>query len=145
MIEWLQVVGVAFIALGAFLTLVTAIGMHRLHSLFARMHASTKPQVLGLVLMCAGLACVMQSTHVAATLVLVVMMQFVVAPISAHMLGRTVYRLGQIDRRVIVLDEYAEDLAKASRKLHHEDNENAGDVDRDLSKPPASGSPFTPQ
>ena len=83
MIEWLQVVGVAFIALGAFLTLVTAIGMHRLHSLFARMHASTKPQVLGLVLMCAGLACVMQSTHVAATLVLVVMMQFVVAPLSA--------------------------------------------------------------
>lgn len=117
MIEWLQVVGVAFIALGAFLTLVTAIGMHRLHSLFARMHASTKPQVLGLVLMCAGLACVMQSTHVAATLVLVVMMQFVVAPISAHMLGRATYRLGQTDYEAIVVDEYAEDLERARQQV----------------------------
>ena len=117
MIEWLQVVGVAFIALGAFLTLVTAIGMHRLHSLFARMHASTKPQVLGLVVMCAGLACVMQSTHVAATLVLVVMMQFVVAPISAHMLGRATYRLGQTDYEAIVVDEYAEDLERARQQV----------------------------
>ncbi len=145
MIEWLQPIGVALIAGGALLTLVTAIGMVRLGSLFARMHASTKPQVLGLVVMVLGLSCVMQRPRVVATLALVVIMQFFVAPISAHMLGRTVYRLGQIDRRVIVLDEYAEDLAKASRKLHHEDNENAGDVDRDLSKPPASGSPFTPQ
>ena len=117
MIEWLQVVGVAFIALGAFLTLVTAIGMHRLHSLFARMHASTKPQVLGLVLMCAGLACVMQSTHVAATLVLVVMMQFVVAPLSAHMLGRATYRLGQTDDEASVVDEYAEDLERARQQV----------------------------
>ena len=69
------------------------------------------------VLMCAGLACVMQSTHVAATLVLVVMMQFVVAPISAHMLGRATYRLGQTDYEAIVVDEYAEDLERARQQV----------------------------
>ncbi|WIY82765.1 monovalent cation/H(+) antiporter subunit G [Propionimicrobium sp. PCR01-08-3] len=113
MIVWLQVIGVALILAGVALTFITALGMLRLSSLFARMHASTKPQVLGLVLMCAGLACVMQQLHVAVTLVLVVMMQFFVAPISAHMLGRSVYRLGQTGRGELVNDEYAEDLQRA--------------------------------
>ena len=135
MIEWLQVVGVAFIAPGAFLTLVTAIGMHRLHSLFARMHASTKPQVLGVIVMCAGLACVMQKPRVSYTLLLVVIMQLVVAPISAHMLGRAVYRLKQLDPDVIVLDEYAEDLARAERHLR-EVGETEGVASGDPLPPP---------
>ena len=117
MIVWLQLVGVCLITAGVALTFFTALGMLRLGSLFSRMHASTKPQVLGLVLMCAGLACVMQSTHVAATLALVVMMQFVVAPISAHMLGRATYRLGQTDYEAIVVDEYAEDLERARQQV----------------------------
>lgn len=113
----LQMIGVGLIAVGAALTLVTAIGMVRLHSLFARMHAATKPQVLGLVLMCLGLAAVLQRPRVAATLVLVVAMQMVVAPIAAHMLGRASYRLGVVDRDVVVVDEYAEDLARAAEQL----------------------------
>lgn len=115
MIVWLQVIGVTLIAAGVLLTLVTAIGMLRLKSLFARMHASTKPQVVGLVVMCLGLACVVQNPRVAATLALVVMMQLVVAPIAAHMLGRAVYRLGQVNRDVVVIDEYAEDIDRAAR------------------------------
>lgn len=134
MIEWLQVIGVAFIALGAFLIVVTAIGMRRLHSLFARMHASTKPQVLGVIVMCGGLACVMQDSRVSYTLLLVVIMQLVVAPISAHMLGRAVYRLKQLDPEVIVLDEYAEDLARAVQHLNE-----AGE-----SESVASGDPMPP-
>lgn len=117
MIGWLQVAGVVLIVIGALLTLVTALGMVRLHSLFARMHASTKPQVLGLVVMCFGLAAVLQYPRATATLALVVSMQFVVAPISAHMLGRTVFRLDQVDRKVVVLDEFTEDLERAERQL----------------------------
>lgn len=117
MIFWLQVLGVTLIVAGVGLTLFTAIGMVRLGSLFSRMHAATKPQVLGLVLMCIGLAFVMQNPRVAATLVLVVAMQLVVAPISAHMLGRSVYRLGETDQNVIVLDEFAEDIARAERSI----------------------------
>lgn len=118
MIVWLQAVGVGLIAVGSFLVLVTSIGMIRLRSLYARMHASTKPQVLGVIVMCAGLACVMQKSRVSWTLLLVVILQLVVAPISAHMLGRAVYRLRQLDRDVIVMDEYGEDLARAERHLH---------------------------
>lgn len=114
MILWLQVLGVTLIAAGVLLIFITAMGMVRLGSLFSRMHAATKPQVVSLVVMCTGLAMVMQRPRVTATLVLVVVMQFVVAPISAHMLGRAVYRLGQANRDVIVLDEYAEDLQRAA-------------------------------
>ncbi|MGI5951095.1 MAG: monovalent cation/H(+) antiporter subunit G [Brooklawnia sp.] len=117
MTVFLQLIGVALIAAGALLTFVTSLGMVRLGSLFSRMHASTKPQVLSLVIMSLGLAFVMQQTRVAATLVLVVVMQFVVAPISAHMLGRAVFRLGQVTRDTIVLDEYTEDIERAVRQL----------------------------
>lgn len=117
MTELLQALGVGLITAGAALTLVTAIGMVRLRSLFARMHASTKPQAMGLIVMCLGLALVLQNPRAAATLVLVVIMQFFVAPISAHMLGRTVYRLRQNDRSVLVLDEYADDLERAELAL----------------------------
>ena len=116
-IGWLQVLGVVSIVFGTSLTLITAIGMVRLRSLFSRMHAATKPQVLGLVSMCLGLALVMQNRQVTATAVLVVAMQFVVAPISAHMLGRAAYRLGRIDRAAIVVDEYAEDIARAAQRM----------------------------
>lgn len=125
MIEVLQWIGLVLIAGGSTLTLITAVGMLRLGSLFSRMHAATKPQVLGLVVMCLGLACVMQKPRVAATLVLVVAMQLVVAPISAHMLGRAVYRLKQTDTEVIVVDEYAEDLDRAVQHLEREPEQAA--------------------
>ncbi len=117
MIVWLQVVGVILIAAGVALTFVTALGMIRLSSLFARMHAATKPQVLGLVVMCGGLALVMQRANVAATLLLVVIMQFIAAPVSAHMLGRATYRLRQQDDDAIIVDEYGEDIERARRHL----------------------------
>ena len=83
--------------------------------------------------MCA--ACVMQKPRVSYTLLLVVIMQLVVAPISAHMLGRAVYRLKQLDPDVIVLDEYAEDLARAERHLR-EVGETEGVASGDPLPPP---------
>lgn len=129
MIVWLQLLGVGLIAAGGLLTFMTALGMIRLGSLFSRMHAATKPQVLSLVVMCIGLSMVMQNPRVAATLVLVVVMQFVVAPISAHMLGRAVYRLGQVNREVVVVDEYAEDLERAEQLLAAEEAARADEQD----------------
>ncbi len=130
MIEFLQWIGLILIAAGALLTLITGVGMLRLDSLFARMHAATKPQVLGLVLMCLGLAFLVQRPRVAATLVLVVAMQLVVAPISAHMLGRAVYRLKQTNTKVIAVDEYAEDLDRAVRRLAEPTDDAPGSTEQ---------------
>lgn len=147
MIAWLQMLGVALIAAGGLLTFITSLGMIRLGSLFSRMHAATKPQVVSLVIMCIGLSMVMQKPRVAATLVLVVVMQFVVAPISAHMLGRAVYRLGQVNREVVVVDEYAEDLERAEKLLAEQQaqqvEQDANEQDANEQDEPAADSAAT--
>ena len=117
---WLQWLGMVFILLGSFLCLVAAIGIVRLEGLVARMHVATKPQVLGVLLMCGGLAMTMQTTRATITLVLVMLLQLFVAPISAHLLGRGAYRMGRLQESTVIVDEFAEDLARAE-ELDDED------------------------
>ena len=113
----LQWLGIAFIVAGAALTLVTGIGMVTLTGLFSRMHAATKPQVLSLGLLCVGVSLVLQDLRVAATLALIMAMQLIAAPISAHMLSRAAYRAGRVDKSRIHVNEYDEDVVRARDKM----------------------------
>jgi len=89
--------------LGATLALVAAIGVVRFDNLFSRMHAATKPQVLGLLLILAGIGLRVEDWHDLGLLVLVAVFQLMTAPIAAHMLGRAAYRAGlrEADDRVV--------------------------------------------
>ena len=75
---------------GSLLAVISSIGIHRLGSTRARMHATTKPATLG-VLLC-GVGAVLQFVDVSdiAKVLVVVILQLVGAPIGAHMLGRAV-------------------------------------------------------
>jgi multicomponent Na+:H+ antiporter subunit G len=75
---------------GSLLAVVSSIGIHRLGSTRARMHATTKPATLG-VLLCA-IGAVLQFADVSdiTKVLVVVILQLVGAPIGAHMLGRAV-------------------------------------------------------
>ena len=75
---------------GSLLAVVSSIGIHRLGSTRARMHATTKPATLG-VLLCA-IGAVLQFADVSdiAKVLVVVILQLVGAPIGAHMLGSAV-------------------------------------------------------
>lgn len=90
---------------GASLSLVAAIGVLRFPDLLTRMHAATKPQVLGLILISTGLALELRDARVAALLALVVVAQMVTAPVAGHMVGRASYRAGQVDRDLLLVDE----------------------------------------
>ena len=94
---------------GAFLSFAAGVGVLRFPDLLARMHAATKPQVLGLILICLAIALSLRSWPVVAFLVPVVMMQLATAPLSAHMVGRQAYRNGTIDEASLVVDELAAD------------------------------------
>ncbi|GAA5145034.1 monovalent cation/H(+) antiporter subunit G [Microbacterium pseudoresistens] len=100
------------VLLGALLCLVAAIGLLRLRDVPTRLHAATKPQVLGLALICLAIALSQRSVlGIGLGLLLVipvVLMQFATAPLSAHMVGRQAYRNGTIDHRHLVVDELAE-------------------------------------
>ncbi|KJL34072.1 monovalent cation/H(+) antiporter subunit G [Microbacterium azadirachtae] len=100
------------VLIGALLCLIAAIGLLRLRDVPNRLHAATKPQVLGLLLICLAIALSQRSViGVALGLLLVapiVLMQFATAPLSAHMVGRQAYRNGTIDERSLVVDELAD-------------------------------------
>lgn len=100
------------ILVGALLCLFAAIGLLRFRDVPSRLHAATKPQVLGLLLICLAIALSQRSVGgILLGLVLVapiVLMQFATAPLSAHMVGRQAYRNGSIDRQNLVVDELAD-------------------------------------
>jgi multicomponent Na+:H+ antiporter subunit G len=96
---------------GALLSLAAGVGLLRFPDLLSRMHAAAKPQILGLLLILAGAALRLQNTVDITTLVLVGVFQLVTAPVTAHMVGRAVYRAGQVRADLLVVDELAEDRA----------------------------------
>ena len=54
-------VGALLMLAGVFFTLVAAIGMVTMKDTWSRMHAASKPQLLGLLLVCAGITVTMWS------------------------------------------------------------------------------------
>ncbi len=108
----IDVAVLVLILLGALLCLSAAVGLLHFRDVPSRLHAATKPQVLGLVLICVAVALSQRSVGgILIGLVLVapiVLMQFATAPLSAHMVGRQAYRNGTTDQRGLVVDELAE-------------------------------------
>ena len=100
------------ILLGAVLCLSAAVGLLRFRDVPSRLHAATKPQVLGLILICLAIALSQRTVGgilVGLALVApIVLMQFATAPLSAHIVGRQAYRNGTTDERSLVVDELAE-------------------------------------
>lgn len=83
------------VLIGCALALIAAIGLHRLPDVFTRMHAATKPAVLGVTLVLLGTAIRMPSSSVQMKLVLVLGLQLLTTPVGAHMIGRAAHRAGQ--------------------------------------------------
>lgn len=112
--SWAQVFDVMAAALflaGAFLTFAAGVGVLRFESLLARMHAATKPQSLGLLLVLGGVALRLRSGGVVWGLVLVGVFVMVTAPVAAHLLGRAGYRTGKVGP--LVVDELTRDALTA--------------------------------
>lgn len=106
--EILDVVALVLVLIGALLCLTAAIGLLRFHDVPTRLHAATKPQVLGFILICVAVALALRAWPVVAFLVPVVIIQLATAPLSAHMVGRQAYRNGTIDESSLYVDELAE-------------------------------------
>lgn len=101
-------VAAVLLTLGCLLTLIAAIGMVRLPDLLSRMHAVTKPQVLGLLLVLSGLALRLRDERALGLLVLVAVFQLSTSPIASHMVSRAAFRAGQVDRHRLVVDDLSE-------------------------------------
>jgi multicomponent Na+:H+ antiporter subunit G len=102
----LDVVAVGFLLAGAFLCLTAGVGLVRFPDVLSRMHAGTKPQVLGTLLVMVGGAIRLQGLAAAWMLLLVAAFQLLTAPVSAHLISRVAYRRRHVRRDLLLVDEY---------------------------------------
>ncbi|MFC3505154.1 monovalent cation/H(+) antiporter subunit G [Micromonospora krabiensis] len=100
-------VGGLFVVAGAVLALAAGVGVLRFPDVLDRMHAATKPQTLGVLLLLAGLALRLRSPADIGMVALVALFQLATAPVAAQMIGRAAYRSGRVDRSLLDADELA--------------------------------------
>lgn len=105
----LDVLGSVLILIGASFTLTAAIGLVRLPDVLNRMHAASKPQSLGFLLLCAGLALVLREPSATMMLILAAGLQLVTAPAATQMMGKAAYRTGQFRADIVVVDDHTPD------------------------------------
>jgi multicomponent Na+:H+ antiporter subunit G len=103
-----DVVSSVLVLTGVSLFVLAAVGLQRFRDVFTRMHVATKPATLGLTLVLAGAAIQMDSAGAIAKLALVAVLQFMTAPVGAHLVGRAAYRSGTELTEAAVIDELAE-------------------------------------
>lgn len=103
----IDVLSAVLMMTGALLALIAGIGLQRFSDVYSRMHAATKPSTLGLALVLAGAALRMPDSGAVAKLLLVIALQFLTAPVGAHLVGRAAYRAGDELSRQTALDELA--------------------------------------
>lgn len=92
---------------GAALALIAGIGLQRFDDMFNRMHAATKPATLGLALVLGGAALQVPDAGNVAKLVLIILLQFITAPVGSHLVGRAAHRAGT-ELGDVEIDELAE-------------------------------------
>jgi multicomponent Na+:H+ antiporter subunit G len=120
--DWLiDAVSAIFMVGGAVLSLGAAIGLLRFPDLMSRMHAATKPQVLGLFLLLAAVGLQLRSWWVWPVLLLAWIFQLLTVPVSAHMVGRAGYRTKHLHKELLTTDELEAVVQRAADKQGLED------------------------
>jgi multicomponent Na+:H+ antiporter subunit G len=104
-LDWASAV---LIVAGCSLGALGALGLVRLPDVFGRMHAATKPPTLGVVFVVLGASLRVRDLSDLGLLVLVVMLQFLTAPVGAHLISRAAYDSGGLLDEDTVRDDLAD-------------------------------------
>jgi len=102
-----DVVTAVLVLLAALMCFAAGVGLLRFPDVLSRLHAATKPQILGLIAIVADVAVTNPSLGTITLAVAIVFFQSLTAPASAHLVGRAAYRTGHVDRRILLTDEFA--------------------------------------
>ncbi|MFC0039400.1 monovalent cation/H(+) antiporter subunit G [Actinomadura rayongensis] len=99
---------------GAFAALSAGLGLLTLPDLLTRMHAATKPQAVGVVLILIAVGIRHPTVDVITTLVLIALLQLTTVPVAAHLVGRSAYRTGQVRSDLLYTDELRDALDRGA-------------------------------
>ncbi|MEE9098143.1 monovalent cation/H(+) antiporter subunit G [Pseudarthrobacter phenanthrenivorans] len=123
---WIDTLSAVFMVVGAIMSLGAAIGLLRFPDLLSRMHAATKPQVLGLFLLLAAIGLQLRTWWVWPVLAVAWIFQLLTVPVSAHMVGRAGYRTKHLHRELLTADELEAVVQKAAAEAALKDNPDGG-------------------
>lgn len=112
----LDVLSLVCLMLAAVFSVAAGLGLLRFSDVLSRLHAATKPQIFGLLLVIAAIALHDRSWMTLLALLPVFVFQCLTAPIAAHMVGRAAYRTGQLDDESLVLDELAPAVERSEQQ-----------------------------
>lgn len=120
---WVDVLSAVFMIVGAIMSLGAAIGLLRFPDLLSRMHAATKPQVLGLFLLLASIGLQLRTWWVWPVLLVAWIFQLLTVPVSAHMVGRAGYRTKHLHRELLSTDELEAVVLKAAEAARERESD----------------------
>lgn len=108
-----DLVASVFVLAGALLCFAAAVSLVRFPDVMGKMHAITKPQVLGLISVTVGIALSLRTWWALGLCLLVVLLQLLTAPVSASLVARGAYRAGLIKEELLLVDQLTDDLEEA--------------------------------
>ncbi|WP_353826498.1 monovalent cation/H(+) antiporter subunit G [Agromyces sp. SYSU T0242] len=112
------------ILLSGFLSMAAGIGALRFPDVLTRLHAATKPQVLGLAVVLLAITLRVPSWGVLGAVVLIMTFQLLTQPMTAHMLGRASYR-SDPHGELLIRDDLGRDIAEHEQE-HGRDRGDRG-------------------
>ena len=104
----LDVVTAVLILGGSTLALTAAIGVVRFPDSLTRMHAATKPQTLGLLLVLAGAAIRLRGNVDVGMIILTGLFTLITVPVVGNRVGQLAYREQHIRDDLLIRDEMRE-------------------------------------
>jgi multicomponent Na+:H+ antiporter subunit G len=93
---------------GSALALTAAVGVVRFPDTLTRMHAASKPQVLGLLLVLAGAAVQLRGQIDVGMIILTGLFTLITAPVVANRVGQLAYREQKFRDDLLIADEMRE-------------------------------------
>ena len=95
----MSIAGSVLMGLGFAFMVITALGMVRLPDFFARVHAVSKSETLGIALLLLGVILHEGATLVSLKIGLILVFVAIANPVGAHLLTRAALRTGQMPWR----------------------------------------------
>lgn len=105
-----DLIGALFVLVGAGLCFGAAVSLVRFPDVLSKMHAITKPQVLGLICITVGITFSIRTWWAVGLGLLIVALQLMTSPVSASMVARSASRSGFVDEAHLNVNHLADDL-----------------------------------
>lgn len=111
--QFLDAIALLCVLGAAVLSVSAGIGLLRFPDVLTRLHAVTKPQIFGVLLVIAAVAIDQRSWVTLMALAPVFVFQSLTAPVVAHMVARSSYRTGRFARDNLIIDQLKPAIERA--------------------------------